>query len=121
MIHIGGAVGPIRTALDRRLLVAEGLQEGERKLLGVERLLGQRRNRFLQSQRRSNSYSSFRGSARHFPRPVANTLALAPIAGLSWTIWNGAGKRAHDLRLPVATNITIAAKRRQDVLMAEIL
>ena len=31
-------------ALDRRFLVAEGLQEGERKLRGVKRLLGQGRD-----------------------------------------------------------------------------
>ena len=33
--------------LERRLLVAEGLQEGERKFLSVERLLSQCGNRFL--------------------------------------------------------------------------
>ena len=31
-------------ALERRFLVPEGLQEGERKFLGIERLLGQRGN-----------------------------------------------------------------------------
>ena len=44
-------VGLVRCAraqpLDRRLLVAEGLKEGKRKLLGVERLLGKRGNRFF--------------------------------------------------------------------------
>jgi hypothetical protein len=39
-------VGPVRLALaqalESRFLVAEGLQEGERKLPGVERPLGER-------------------------------------------------------------------------------
>ena len=34
-------------ALDRRLLVAEGCEEGEGELPGVERLLGERRYGFL--------------------------------------------------------------------------
>ena len=44
-------VGLVRCAraqpLDRRLLVAEGLKEGERKLLSVKRLLRQRGNGFF--------------------------------------------------------------------------
>ena len=44
-------VGLVRLALaqplDRRLLVAEGFEEGERELGRVERLLGQSRNGFL--------------------------------------------------------------------------
>jgi hypothetical protein len=32
---------------ERRLLVAEGLEEGKRRLLGIEGLLSQRGNRFL--------------------------------------------------------------------------